>query len=54
MAGPAKTGANFGQPLWIYPIHGDSGTLIGFAKVTRDETERRQAQDLLEQKNKDL
>jgi signal transduction histidine kinase len=38
----------------IYPIHGDSGTLVGFAKVTRDETERRQAQDLLEQKNKDL
>jgi signal transduction histidine kinase len=38
----------------ISPIHDGSGTLIGYAKVTRDVTERRQAQDLLEQKNKDL
>jgi signal transduction histidine kinase len=38
----------------IDPIYDDSGTLIGFAKVTRDVTERHQAQDLLEQKNKEL
>ena len=49
-----KDGSQFWATVVIYPIHGDSGTLIGFAKVTRDETERRQAQDLLEQKNKDL
>ena len=33
----------------IAPIHDGNGTLIGFAKVTRDITERRQAQDLLDQ-----
>ena len=49
-----KDGSQFWATVVIYPIHGDSGTLIGFAKVTRDETERHQAQDLLEQKNKDL
>jgi PAS domain S-box-containing protein len=49
-----KDRSQFWASVVIYPIHGDSGTLIGFAKVTRDETERRQAQDLLEQKNKDL
>jgi len=49
-----KDGSKFWATVVIYPIHDDSGTLIGFAKVTRDETERRQAQDLLEQKNKDL
>jgi len=38
----------------IDPIYDDSGTLIGFAKVTRDVTERHQAQDLLERKNKEL
>jgi len=49
-----KDGSRFWASVVIYPIHGDSGTLIGFAKVTRDETERRQAQDFLEQKNKEL
>jgi PAS domain S-box-containing protein len=43
-----KDGSQFWASVMIYPIHGDSGTLIGFAKVTRDETERRQAQDLLD------
>jgi len=38
----------------IDPIYDDSETLIGFAKVTRDVTERHQAQDLLERKNKEL
>ena len=33
----------------IDPIHDGNGALIGFAKVTRDVTERRQAQDLLDQ-----
>ena len=33
----------------IDPIQDGNGALIGFAKVTRDITERRQAQDLLDQ-----
>src|SRR6516164_9844402 len=49
-----KDGSKFWASVVIYPIHSDGGTLIGFAKVTSDETERRQAQDLLEQKNRDL
>lgn len=40
-----------GTRLWalvvIDPIHAADGTLIGFAKVTRDLTERRQAQEAL-------
>ncbi len=44
-----------GSELWAHvvidAIHGDDGELIGFAKITRDITERRrQEQDLLEAK----
>jgi PAS domain S-box-containing protein len=49
-----KDGSQFWASVVIDPIYDDSGALIGFAKVTRDVTERHQAQDLLEQKNKDL
>jgi PAS domain S-box-containing protein len=49
-----KDGSRFWASVVIDPIRDDSGTLVGFAKVTRDITERRQAQDLLEQKNKAL
>ena len=49
-----KDGSQFWASVVIDPIHDDSGTLVGFAKVTRDITERRRAQDLLEQKNKAL
>ena len=31
------------------PIHDDDGRLIGFAKITRDMTERREAQTELEE-----
>ena len=44
-----KDGSQFWASAVIDPIHDGSGTLIGFAKVTRDVTERRQAQDLLDQ-----
>src|SRR5215472_1089805 len=44
-----KDGSQFWASVVISPIHDGSGTLMGFAKVTRDVTERRQAQDLLEQ-----
>jgi PAS domain S-box-containing protein len=49
-----KDGSQFWASVVIHPIYDGSRTLIGFAKVTRDVTDRRQAQDLLEQKNKDL
>src|SRR6516165_5095538 len=43
-----KDGSQFWASVVIDPIHDDSGTLIGFAKVTRDVTERRQAQTKLQ------
>ena len=49
-----KDGSQFWASVVIDPIYDGGGTLIGFAKVTRDVTDQRQAQDLLEQKNKDL
>jgi PAS domain S-box-containing protein len=49
-----KDGTQFWASVVINPIRNDSGTLIGFAKVTRDVTERHQAQDLLARKNKEL
>ena len=49
-----KDGSQFWASVVINPIHNDSGMLIGYAKVTRDVTERHQAQNLLEQKNKEL
>jgi PAS domain S-box-containing protein len=49
-----KDGSQFWASVVIHPIYDSSRTLVGFAKVTRDVTDRRHAQDLLEQKNKDL
>jgi PAS domain S-box-containing protein len=49
-----KDGSQFWASVVIHTIYDGSKTLIGFAKVTRDVTGRHQAQDLLEQKNKDL
>jgi len=49
-----KDGSQFWASVVINPIHDDRGRLIGYAKVTRDVTERHHAQDLLEQKNKEL
>jgi PAS domain S-box-containing protein len=42
-----KDGTRFWAAVVIDAIHGSSGDLIGFAKITRDITERRQAQDSL-------
>ena len=44
-----KDGSRFWASVVIDAIHDDSGALIGFAKITRDLTERRQAQLQLEQ-----
>jgi PAS domain S-box-containing protein len=42
-----KDGTRFWASVVIDPIRNDSGTLIGFAKVTRDITERKAAQEAL-------
>jgi PAS domain S-box-containing protein len=44
-----KDGSQFWANVVIDPIFAESGALIGFAKITRDFTERRQAQLALEQ-----
>ena len=43
-----KDGTRFWAYVVIDPIRGPSGKIIGFAKVTRDLTERRNAQEKLE------
>ncbi|PSC05129.1 sensor histidine kinase [Alsobacter soli] len=44
-----KDGTRFWASIVIDPIRDEKGQLVGFAKVTRDITERKQAQDALEQ-----
>ncbi|AWN48149.1 sensor histidine kinase [Methylobacterium terrae] len=44
-----RDGTRFWASVVIDPIVGEDGTLVGFAKVTRDVTERKRAQDALEQ-----
>ena len=44
----SKDGCRFRANVVIDPIRDDAGTVIGFAKVTRDVTERRLAQDMLD------
>ncbi len=46
-----KDGSRFWAHVVIDPIHDELGTLLGFAKVTRDITERRQAAQELERAN---
>jgi PAS domain S-box-containing protein len=43
-----KDGTRFWASVVIDPIRNDRGELIGFAKITRDITERRKAQEALE------
>jgi PAS domain S-box-containing protein len=42
-----KDGTFFWASVVIDPIHDDTGELIGFAKITRDITERKEAQEKL-------
>jgi len=44
-----KDGSRFWAHVVIDPIRDETGTLIGFAKITRDITERREAASALEQ-----
>jgi len=43
-----KDGERFWAHVLIDPIHDDNGKLLGFAKVTRDITEKRRAQEEIE------
>ncbi|KRB61529.1 histidine kinase [Rhizobium sp. Root708] len=49
-----KDGSRFWATVIIDAIHGQDGNLIGFAKVTRDITEKRQAQQALERAQQEL
>ena len=42
-----KDGSRFWAHVVIDPIYNEEGTLLGFAKVTRDVTERKQAEEAL-------
>lgn len=44
-----KDGSLFWAHVVIDPIRGENGEVIGFAKITRDVTERREAQQALEE-----
>jgi PAS domain S-box-containing protein len=44
-----RNGSHFWASVVIDPIHDDAGSLIGFAKVTRDITERKATQEALEE-----
>lgn len=44
-----KDGARFWAHVIIDPIRGEHGELVGYAKITRDITERQQAQQALEE-----
>ncbi|MDB5704091.1 MAG: hybrid sensor histidine kinase/response regulator [Sphingomonas bacterium] len=47
-----KDGSRFVASVIIDPIHNDDGELIGFAKVTRDLTEKRATEEQLRQSQK--
>jgi signal transduction histidine kinase/ActR/RegA family two-component response regulator len=47
-----KDGTRFWANVVIDAIHDDSGALVGFAKITRDMTERRVVEDQLRQSQK--
>lgn len=49
-----KDGSRFWASVVVDAIHDDNGALIGFAKVTRDITEKREAQRALETAQEEL
>ncbi|MFZ0286257.1 MAG: PAS domain S-box protein, partial [Terriglobales bacterium] len=49
-----KDGSRFWADVVITPLRDQSGALRGFSKVTRDVTERRQAQQEIERQNREL
>ena len=49
-----KDGSRFAANVVIEAIHGQGGRLIGFAKITRDITAQREAQEMLERAREQL
>jgi PAS domain S-box-containing protein len=49
-----KDGSDFWAHLIVTPVRDDAGTLVGFAKVTRDLTERRRAELAREEQTRRL
>jgi PAS domain S-box-containing protein len=49
-----KNGSRFWASVVIDAIHDDKGKLVGFAKITRDMTEKREAQRALEESREQL
>jgi PAS domain S-box-containing protein len=49
-----KNGSLFWANVVIDAIHDDAGSLVGFAKITRDATERRNAQEALDRAHQHL
>jgi PAS domain S-box-containing protein len=49
-----KDGSQFAASVVIEAIHDDAGRLIGFAKITRDITAQREAQEMLERAREQL
>jgi PAS domain S-box-containing protein len=49
-----KDGSQFWASVVIDPIRGDTGDVVGFAKVTRDITERRETQRILRETQEQL
>ena len=49
-----KDGSRFWAHVVIDPIYSESGELIGFAKITRDSTERKEAEKALERAKESL
>lgn len=47
-----KDGSSYWASVMMSAIHDDDGTLIGFTKITRDLTERRNAEEVLAQSNR--
>jgi PAS domain S-box-containing protein len=49
-----KDGSHFWAAVVVTALHGDDGTLIGFAKVTRDATDRKKFEDEILALNRSL
>ncbi len=49
-----KDGTLFWGSVLITALHDEKGEVMGFAKVTRDLTERKHAEDMLRKKNREL
>lgn len=49
-----KDGTQFWANVVITPLRREDGTLLGFGKITRDLTERRQAEERIQQQTKEI